>query len=205
MHGLEGSMGFRFAALISMAAFCLAPTFVCAGANEDCDQHQDWGLRVSGCTEAILAGTWPKGDLAGAYYRRAEAYRGLEKYEKAIADYDRVLRLDPSDSVAYRSRAVAYEGLGQTERAIEDYDRRLGSEPSDVVALVLRGAAFRKLGQFDRTLIDWEKSVELDGPYMTNWWQKFLRENGHYQGEVDGIYDGETREALMACARDPEC
>jgi tetratricopeptide (TPR) repeat protein len=44
----------------------------------------------------------------------------LEEYQKAIADCDRVIKLNPNKIKAYLSRGVAYSKLREYEKGIKD-------------------------------------------------------------------------------------
>jgi Flp pilus assembly protein TadD len=63
----------------------------------------------------------------------------LSEIEKAIADYDAVLRLDPDDALARYSRGVARERLGDAAGASADRAAAQSLQPG--VA-----DAFKKLG-----------------------------------------------------------
>jgi tetratricopeptide (TPR) repeat protein len=46
-----------------------------------------------------------------AFYNRGLTYGKLGKWENAIADYSKVLEIDPNNTMAYSSREDAYEKL----------------------------------------------------------------------------------------------
>jgi tetratricopeptide (TPR) repeat protein len=71
--------------------------------------------------------------------RRALVYMKLRETDKAIADYDAVLRLDPDDALARYSRGVARERLGDIAGATADRTAAQSLQPG--VA-----DAFEKLG-----------------------------------------------------------
>jgi Flp pilus assembly protein TadD len=62
-------------------------------------------------------GAWPTGPLG--------------QYERAIQDYDVVIRLDPQEAMAYYIRGLVYERLGKTKEAELDFQKakELGYEP----------------------------------------------------------------------------
>ncbi|MBE8949148.1 MAG: tetratricopeptide repeat protein [Quinella sp. 3Q1] len=67
-----------------------------------------------------------------AYYWRAWCYDELGDNEKALADLNRLLALNPNyDSNAYNNRAVAYENLGDLEKALADYNKALELDPNN--------------------------------------------------------------------------
>jgi len=58
-----------------------------------------------------------------------EAYYGLEEFEKALADYDKALELDPTMSTSYKYRGFVQQALGNAEQAIADLEQYLTLEP----------------------------------------------------------------------------
>ena len=46
-------------------------------------------------------------------------------YDRAIADYNKALELDPKDATAYNNRGYAYRQKGDYDKAIADYDKAL--------------------------------------------------------------------------------
>jgi tetratricopeptide (TPR) repeat protein len=103
----------------SVGAFFMRALFIaiglalasCGGALadtvSDCVQDKDQDLRIRGCTAAIQSDKWRGEDLAWAYNNRGNAYKDKGEVDRAIADYDQALRLDPKYVKAYINRGVA--------------------------------------------------------------------------------------------------
>jgi tetratricopeptide (TPR) repeat protein len=68
-----------------------------------------------------------------------------KEYQKAIADYDRAIQLDPQYTDAYINRGVAYHDLNEYEKAIANYDRALQIDPNYTLAKDNREKAYRLL------------------------------------------------------------
>ena len=69
---------------------------------------------------------------------RADYYRSVRKFDKALADANEAIRLDPTDGGRYITRArIAYE-MGDLEKAVADLDNATRSNPRDVQMLVVR-------------------------------------------------------------------
>ena len=94
------------------------------------------------CTKLINSGRLSGKKLATAYNNRGVNYAGLEQYKKAIADYDRAIKLDPREPYFYFNRAFAHEQLKQRARAIADYRMVLKLNPKDPDAR----SALKRLG-----------------------------------------------------------
>jgi tetratricopeptide (TPR) repeat protein len=54
------------------------------------------------------------------YAARGDVFLKTGRFEKAVADYTKVLTLDPKAARAYANRAAAYARLGRTDRARAD-------------------------------------------------------------------------------------
>jgi tetratricopeptide (TPR) repeat protein len=62
-------------------------------------------------------------DVRRTFLSRAVACEYLEKFDKAIADYDRVIRITAKDSNDYVARGTAYFSRGNYERAASDFEK----------------------------------------------------------------------------------
>src|SRR6185503_10577049 len=60
---------------------------------------------------------------AEEYLHRGEERAGKKDYERAIADYNMALQLNPDYAEAYNDPGFAYYLKGDFERAISDYTR----------------------------------------------------------------------------------
>ncbi|MFT7587359.1 MAG: tetratricopeptide (TPR) repeat protein, partial [Cellvibrionaceae bacterium] len=76
------------------------------------------------------------------YFFRGLAYDYLKDYERAIADYDRAIELNPEDATAYNNRGNSYSNQGDEERAIADYDRAIELNPEEATAYNNRGHSY---------------------------------------------------------------
>src|SRR5215510_9047323 len=91
-------------------------------------------VAIAACTRLIASGRYKGHDLAIFYRNRGNAWRSKGDNERAIADYDQAIRLDPKNAVAYYNRGNAWWGKGDLDRAIADYDQAIGLDPKDTAA-----------------------------------------------------------------------
>ncbi|WP_322800346.1 tetratricopeptide repeat protein [Thermoflexus sp.] len=59
------------------------------------------------------------------YYNRAMAWLDLRDLERALADLDAALRLDPEDAEAWNMRAIVEAERGDSARALQDIERAI--------------------------------------------------------------------------------
>ena len=61
--------------------------------------------------------------MAGLYGDQANIYYFKRDYSRAIAGYDKTLKLDPNDALAYNNRGCAWVALGSLANAEADFNR----------------------------------------------------------------------------------
>ncbi len=59
-------------------------------------------------------------DNATTYYNRGNGYATNGDYDRAIADFDKAIQLQPDDAIAYNNRGLAYFKEPDYNRAIAD-------------------------------------------------------------------------------------
>ena len=104
-----------------------------AGDWANCAQQDDRDLEISGCSNVIASsiiapGQENPGNLAVAYYNRGAAFagkyvpaKGTGDLDRAVADYDQAIRLNPDYGYAYYGRGIAHALHGDHVNALIDY------------------------------------------------------------------------------------
>ena len=119
-------------------------------------------LQIEVCTKAIDSGRYAGVDLAKAYYSRGTELAGLGDHDRAIADFNVAVQLDPSLASAHYNRALSWAGKGDPDRAIEDYDAALRLNPRDASAHIGRALAWIAKGDFERAIADYDDAIHVD-------------------------------------------
>ncbi|MDE0016399.1 MAG: FRG domain-containing protein [Candidatus Poribacteria bacterium] len=129
--------------------------------------------QVSGITEAMLFPDFEKfASLRGVDEpytgRSADEYRELarerfnaDKYDEAIAYYDRAIDQDPDYAETYYERAQAKHYQEQYASAISDFDKFISLNPNYVEAYYYRAEAKFGLGNLDGVREDLEIALPL--------------------------------------------
>ncbi len=100
--------------------------------------------------------------LESLYTLRGNTYKWLKEYERAIADFDQALAVNPEDAHAYVGRGSAYWGQREPEAALADLDQAIALDPNIPLAYYNRGLVYFLLGQLDEALPDLDRAIELD-------------------------------------------
>ena len=82
--------------------------------------------------------------------------------EKALEDFNRAIRIDPTHQDGYLGRADTLNTMGRYEEALRDYDKALEINPSLANAYVNRAIAYSHLGEYEKAIADYEKGLELN-------------------------------------------
>jgi tetratricopeptide (TPR) repeat protein len=137
--------------IIACAAFMILLAAVpTAGAADDlqtCAQASG-DTAIAACARAITSGRHRGSDLAGVYLNRGLAYQTKGDLDRAIADFNQAIQLDPKFAAAYNNRGVAYEAKGDLDRAMADVSQAIQLDPKDAAAYNNRGRAYKANREF---------------------------------------------------------
>ncbi len=92
------------------------------------------------------------------------SHLNLNKPEKALADFNRAIELEPGRASGYQGRANALNTLQRYREALRDYDNAIELDPGPGLAnaYVNRAVAYSHLGENKKAIADYEKGLELD-------------------------------------------
>lgn len=83
-------------------------------------------------------------------------------YDRAIADFDAAIRLNPGVAGIYLERGLAYEAKGEHAIAIMDFDAAIRRDPTLVQAYFGRALAYDGIGEGQRATADLTVAASLD-------------------------------------------
>ena len=85
----------------------------------------------------------------------------LERFEEALAGYDRALALQPDHAEALNDRGNILNELKRFEEALASYDRALAVRPDYVEPLSNRGISLSGLGRFEEALASYNRALKV--------------------------------------------
>ncbi len=113
----------------------------------------DWLIGISQLSDA---------NLSVALVNRGIALEDLGEYERAIDDYNEVIRLGLDNAAAYNNRGGAYQALGESLQALEDFRRAIQINPDYALAFYNRGNVYQLLGEMGLAIEDYNEAIRLD-------------------------------------------
>lgn len=139
----------------------------------DCELKvdSDPAAAIEACSIAIAAGPSDQASLEHLLLLRGLAYYNdkSRQLDKAMADLDRALQIDPNDSVATYMRGSVWQDENEDDKAIADFDDSLRVDPDSYWAYLKRARSFGNKGAFARALADADAAIRLD-PWPIEAW-----------------------------------
>jgi tetratricopeptide (TPR) repeat protein len=93
---------------------------------------------------------------------RGNYYRDQGQTAKAIADYSKGVKADPTRHATYNSRAKLYFNQGKLQKALRDYNKAIEHNPDRGEYYGNRGATYARLNQFNQAMKDLNTALSLD-------------------------------------------
>jgi tetratricopeptide (TPR) repeat protein len=151
--------------LLSGAFLLLAvmATGVQAGMSQDlasCTAAKNRGAAAA-CTRVMESGRLPREQMYIGYFNRGTAHRRAGDFDKAVADFTKVLELKPGFPRAYEARAMTEDDRGNREKARADIDEAIKRDGKAWQFLYSRAVLLRADGDVDGALRDLDAAGDL--------------------------------------------
>ena len=107
-------------------------------------------------------------------FTRGFAYLKKGELDKAMADFNEVLRRDPEFGEAYRERGHALAFKGELDKALADLNKAIEMVPDDYEAFFCRGDAYARKGELDKAIADYDQAIKLDPAFAEAYFNRAL-------------------------------
>lgn len=122
-----------------------------------------------------------KADKLREHFNRGLRYSFSKDYDKAIKEFEEVLKLNPNSAEAYNNIGFAYFDKGDIDNAIIQHKKALEVNPKLANAYYGLALAYEKKDKVQDAITNWDKYIEL-APPGTVWVQKAKERRDKLQG-----------------------
>jgi tetratricopeptide (TPR) repeat protein len=119
-------------------------------------------VQIGGCTVMLQSDGVSTGNRAVAYLLRGIAYSGKKAHDRAIADFNEAIRLNPNFAEAYNNRGSAIQDKGDFDRAIADYSKAIKINPNYAIAYSNRGNLLETRGMRKEAIADFRRALAIN-------------------------------------------
>jgi tetratricopeptide (TPR) repeat protein len=92
-------------------------------------------------------------------------YLWMERYEEALADFDRAIELKEDYPWAIARRGETYRDMERYAEALADFDRATELKPDDARTIAGRGETYRLMKRYEEALTNFDRAIELKEDY----------------------------------------
>jgi tetratricopeptide (TPR) repeat protein len=117
---------------------------------------------IAACTRLIGSRKYNGTVLSSIYGLRAIHWHQKGDRDRAIADYDQAIRIDPKIALMHSGRGSVLKDKGEFDRALVDFNHALRLEPKNAVIYQGRAGLFVLKGDLDQAIADLNEAIRID-------------------------------------------
>jgi tetratricopeptide (TPR) repeat protein len=122
-------------------------------------------IGIAACDRVIASGRYSGKELSEAYNNRGYELERQKKHERALADYNTSVGLDPNHTFAYNNRGNVRFTLGDVDGSIADYSAAIRLNPDYAIAYTNRGLSYEDKGDKARAIADFRAALGKPDKY----------------------------------------
>jgi tetratricopeptide (TPR) repeat protein len=119
-----------------------------------------WEQQIKSCTALIEKSQGI--DRALAHKNRGNAYLAQQDHDRALADYNEAVRLDPNFAAAYNNRGRVYLDRGDLDRAMAEFNEANRVDPKYALSYGGRIEVYVEKGDLDGAIAEASKALAMD-------------------------------------------
>ncbi|WP_243903063.1 tetratricopeptide repeat-containing S1 family peptidase [Aetokthonos hydrillicola] len=103
------------------------------------------------------------------FFNKGNSLFDSQRYEEAIAAYDKAIAIKPDYAYAWNNRGNALGELKRYEEAIAAYDKAIAIKPDYADAWYNRGVALGELKRYEEAIAAYDKAIAIKPDYASAW------------------------------------
>jgi tetratricopeptide (TPR) repeat protein len=128
----------------------------------------EWIKKVLEIQELLNENQKPN-ERASLQLELANLLVAAQKYEAALASFDKFLEFQPDLHHTWYLRGTVLQELGRFEEAVASFDKFLEFQPDNHVAWNIRGIALEGLGKFEEAIASYDQALKIQPDNHTAW------------------------------------
>lgn len=118
--------------------------------------------RIGACSSLIGAQAGDNERLSVLLTSRGSAWRQQGDLDRALADHDEAIRLQPGSALLYFNRAITWMSKNDADRAIADFTAAIRLAPGFTLAYRNRGDLLYGKGNFSSAMADYNRVISFN-------------------------------------------
>jgi tetratricopeptide (TPR) repeat protein len=148
-----------------------------------------WGIPINIYSTQVLKETEIT-QKSQDFFNEGTDYFVKEKYEQAIASYDKAIAIKADYHEAWDNRGSALDDLQRYSEAIASYDRAIAIKPDYYYSWHNRGVSLEKLQSYPEAIESYDKAIDIKPDYYNSWHGRGVSlENLQSYSEAIASYD----------------
>ena len=182
-------------ASLAVLAVALLPAIPAAGQSADWSlcapaAAGDWDRAIAACSRLVATRSLKSAERAAAHLNRGTAYLRKGEADRALADLNAALKIDPADVVALTRRGEAHSAKADFQSAFADFSEAVRLNPRYPLAFRNRARIHFYRGNFDAAAEDFRFAEQADpgNGYSLLW--RYVAEARAGTVDRSGLYRG---------------
>ena len=101
-------------------------------------------------------------DYAEIHNNRGVILQAMQRYDEALASYDKAIAAKPAYANAHFNRGTVLKKLRRRDEALASYDQAIALNPNHVEAFNNRGVVLQELKRYDEALASYDRATALN-------------------------------------------
>lgn len=148
---------------------------------------------ISAIEDLNMALRYDKTDV-DSYYRRANIYKRLRRYDEAMVDYGMLVQYEPKEVEGYLGIGTVAGSLGKRKDAIKAYTMAIKLIPDDGEPYALRAVEYYNDWEFEKAAKDVVSSLERERDNRRALWiLEYLKQNENATKDLQKVFKDKAK------------